>query len=121
MKLRSVAILLFFAAVFGLLYSFPAASQDVGVIEEELGPEFPQITLKFSGNSCEINLNESELLHVKGVLGVDIESKPGKIVVTYDPARTGVAKLLGAIGKKKGGCVASEDVAGVKTGEDKGK
>ena len=114
MKLRSVAILLFFAAVFGLLYSFPVASQDVGVVQEEQEPELPQVTLKFSGNGCETNLNESELLRVRGVVGVDVESKPGKMIVSYDPVRVGVAKILGAVGKKEGGCTASEDVADVK-------
>lgn len=115
MKLRSIIILFSFVITFGLLCSFPPAwSEEVGAVLEEPETEFPQVTLKMSGNGCEPNLNESELLHVKGVLGVDIESKPGKMIVTYDPARVGVAKILGAVGKKEGGCTASEEVANVK-------
>lgn len=111
MKLRGIIILFSFAVAFGFLYSFPVTAEDVGVVAEEPEPELPQITLDLSGKGCETNLNESELLRLKGVVGVDIESQPGKIVVTYDPAILTKQKIMGAVGKKKGGCAASEHVA----------
>ncbi len=114
MKFR-IIVLFSFVVAFSFLCGFPAAwSEEVGAVLEEPEPELPQVTLKMSGNGCEPNLNESELLRVKGVLGVDIESKPGKMIVTYDPTKTGVQKILGAVGKKEGGCTASEEVANVK-------
>lgn len=127
MKFRTVVILLSCTVVFGLLLcSFPAAatppesspvgSSDAGAVtdDQQTEPELPQVTLNFRGMGCDTNLNESELLRVKGVIGVDIESKPGKVIVTYDPAQVGVAKIVGAVGRKKGGCAASEEVAGSK-------
>ncbi len=116
MRLRLAIILFSLTVAFGFSYSFPVAwSDEVGVIPEapepEL-PELPQVTLKFSGGGCETNTNESELLRLKGVVGVDIESMPGKMIVTYDPAKLTKQQIKAAVGKKKGGCAASEDSAG---------
>lgn len=108
MNPRLATILVSITVAFGLLYCPPAASQGVGVIQEKSEPEPLQITLKFSGNSCETNLNESELLRLIGILGVDVESVPGKMVVTYDPEKLTKQQVMGAVGKKKGGCAASE-------------
>ncbi len=112
--MRLIIVLFSFVVTFGLFYNPPVAwSEDVGAILEEPAepaePELPQITLKMSGVGCETNLNESELLRLKGVVGVDIESQPGKMVVTYDPAKLTKQKIMGAVGKKKGGCAAGED------------
>lgn len=112
--MRFIVVLFSFTVVFGFLYNPPVAwCEDVGVILEEPAepeePELPQITLKLSGGNCETNLNESELLRLKGVVGVDIETKPGKIIVTYDPAKLTKQQIKGAVGKKKGGCAAAED------------
>lgn len=106
-----IVILLSFTVAFGSLLSFPVAWSQVGVIEEEPEPELPQITLKFSGGGCETNLNESELLRLKGVIEVDTYSEPGRMIVTYDPAKLTKQQIKGAVGKKKGGCAASEHVA----------
>ncbi|MBI4412065.1 MAG: hypothetical protein HY541_06245 [Deltaproteobacteria bacterium] len=83
--------------------------------EEEEEPDinpYVEMTLNLSGGGCEINLNESELLRVKGVVGVDIEKKPGKIVLEYDPAVTNKGLIKSAVGKKKGGCAANEEAGG---------
>jgi copper chaperone CopZ len=117
MKFCLIIVLFSFTLIFGFLYNSPAAwSGDVGVIPEAPAepaepaePELPQITLNLAGKGCETNLNESELLRLKGVVGVDIESKPGKIIVTYDPAKLTKQQIKGAVGKKKGGCAAAED------------
>ena len=110
MNLRGAIVLLSFAVVFVLLCNFsPAWSQEIGAFLEEEMPEYPQVTLRLSGSGCDININEAELLRLEGVLLVDIESKPGRIVVTYDPAKLDVHRIKAAVGKKMGRCAASED------------
>lgn len=114
MKIPFLVVLFLITAGFSFLYGLPSAWSQVGVIpegQEEPEPDFPEITLKFSGGGCETNLNESELLRLKGVVGVDIESKPGKMIVWYDSAQLTKQQIKGAVGKKKGGCAASEDAS----------
>lgn len=87
----------------------------VGVVSEEPpadnadDPNLAEMTINLSGGKCEINLNESELLRVKGVASVDIEAKPGKVVVGYNKTVVTKQQIKAAVGKKKGGCAANEE------------
>ena len=92
-------------------------------VDEEPDVDYPEMTINLAGGGCEINLNESELLRVKGIVKVDIEEKPGKIVIAYDSAVTNKGLIKAAVGKKKGGCAADEDTGevGGSGGADKGK
>lgn len=91
----------------------PQEPGPVGVISEAPAPaepDLPEVTLNLAGAGCDLNLNEAELLRVKGIVKVDIEEKPGKVVVAYDPAVVTKQQIREAVGRKKGGCAASEAV-----------
>lgn len=64
-------------------------------------PELPRVTLQLVSN-CETNSAESAILHMKGVVGVDIESKKGHMIVDYDPAKVTSQQLLDELARQKG-------------------
>ncbi len=84
----------------GLLGGKVGAQSSVVVILEE--PDIRRVTLQFGGQSCDVNRAESALLHLQGVVMVDIESKPGHLVVSYDRITVGTAEMVQAVAKKKG-------------------
>ena len=77
----------------------PEASP-VGVIPESSDAQ--RVTLKFATGNCSINDVESVLLRVKGVNGVDVESRPGHLVVDYSSNLVSVPKLVDALARKEG-------------------
>ncbi len=84
----------------GLLGGKAGAQSSVVVILEQ--PDIRRVTLQFGGESCDVNRAESAVLHLQGVVMVDIESKPGRLVVSYDRLTVGTAEMVQAVGKKKG-------------------
>ncbi len=84
----------------GLLGGMAGAQSSVVVIPEE--PDIRAVTLQFGGQSCDVNRAESAVLHLQGVVMVDIESKPGRLVVSYDRTTLTIEEMVQAVGKKKG-------------------
>ena len=84
----------------GLLGGKAGAQSSVLVIPEE--PDIRRVTLQLGGQSCDVNRAESAVLHLQGVVMVDIESKPGHLIVSYDRTTVSRGKMKQAIGKKKG-------------------
>ncbi len=84
----------------GLLGGKAGAQSSVVVIPEQ--PDIRKVTLQFGGESCDVNRAESAVLHLQGVVMVDIESKPGRLVVSYDRTTLTIEEMVQAVGKKKG-------------------
>jgi len=84
----------------GLLGGRAGAQSSVVVIPEE--PDIRAVTLQFGGQSCDVNRAESAVLHLQGVVMVDIESKPDRLVVSYDRITVSIEEMVQAVGKKKG-------------------
>ncbi len=84
----------------GLLGGKAGAQSSVVVIPEQ--PDIRRVTLQFGGESCDVNRAESAVLHLQGVVMVDIESKPGRLVVSYDRTTLTIEEMVQAVGKKKG-------------------
>lgn len=93
-------VILFFSGIYGPIYEKPLAQAQVQVYPEE--PEYWQATLKLAGASCDVNAAESAVLHLKGVISVDIEAKKDHLLVGYDPQKVSPEQMVDAIGKKKG-------------------
>lgn len=96
--LSSTLLLIVFFSILGFLYQETRAQ--VQVYPEE--PEYWQATLKLAGASCDVNAAESAVLHLKGVISVDIEAKKDHLLVGYDPQKVSPEQMVDAIGKKKG-------------------
>ena len=75
-------------------------SSPVGVVPEE--PESSRVTLKLAGGTCDINAVESTLLRLQGVVGVDIESKKGHLIVDYTSSKLTPQQMVDALARKKG-------------------
>ena len=84
----------------GLLGGMAGAQSSVVVIPEQ--SDIRKVTLQFGGQSCDVNRVESAVLHLQGVMMVDIESKPGRLVVSYDRTTLTIEEVVQAVGKKKG-------------------
>lgn len=84
----------------GLLGGKAGAQSSVVVIPEER--DIRRVSLQFGGQSCDVNRAESAVLHLQGVVMVDIESRPGHLVVSYDRTTVSIDEMLQAVGKKKG-------------------
>ncbi len=84
----------------GLLGGKAGAQSSVVVIPEQR--DIRKVTLQFGGQSCDVNRVESAVLHLQGVMMVDIESKPGRLVVSYDRTTLTIEEMVQAVGKKKG-------------------
>ncbi len=84
----------------GLLGGMAGAQSSVVVIPEQ--SDIRKVTLQFGGQSCDVNRVESAVLHLQGVMMVDIESKPGRLVVSYDRTTLTIEEMVQAVGKKKG-------------------
>jgi copper chaperone CopZ len=67
-------------------------------------PEIQSATLKLGGQSCGEHVVDVEaaLLHLRGVVMVDIEARKGHVLVGYDPSKVSVAHMLQAVQKKRG-------------------
>jgi len=82
----------------GLLGGKAGAQSSVVVIPEK--PVIQRVTLQLGGQSCDVNRAESAVLHLQGVVMVDIESKPGHLIVSYERTTVSIGKMMQAIGKK---------------------
>lgn len=79
-----------------------APESPVGVAPGGPGePEPSRVALRLGGG-CEVNEVESTLLRMKGVVGVDVESKRGHMVIDYDPIRVTSQQLTDELARKKG-------------------
>lgn len=65
-------------------------------------PEIRSVTLKVGGQSCADHVAESGLLHLRGVVLVDMEARPGYAIVGFDPSRVSVSHMLQAVARKSG-------------------
>jgi copper ion binding protein len=63
-----------------------------------------RVTLTITGMTCELCVESvrSALLAAKGVTEATVTLQPAEAVVTYDPSKTKVADLVGAVKKAKG-------------------
>ncbi len=93
----SVLILLSF---FPFVYEKPIVQAQVQVFPAE--PDIREVTLKLAGSSCDMNSAESAVLHLKGVVAVDVEYKKDHLLVGYDPDKVTPQQMVDAIGKKRG-------------------
>jgi len=84
----------------GLLGGMAGAQSSVVVIPEQ--SDIRKVILQFGGQSCDVNRVESAVLHLQGVVMVDIESKPGHLIVSYERTTVSIGKMMQAIGKKSG-------------------
>lgn len=98
---HALLIILILVGLIPLVYIEPSAQAQVIVIPPD-DPDFPEVTLKLAGAGCDVNDAESAVLHLKGVLQVDIEAKKDHLFVAYDPAKVSPQQMVDAIGKKKG-------------------
>ncbi len=93
-------ILFFLSGISGLLHGEAGAqSQSQGQPKES---EVWEVTLKLGGQSCDVNSAESAVLHLEGIMMVDIESRKGYLIVAYDPSKVSPNQMLQAVGKKRG-------------------
>lgn len=92
--------ILLFSGLFDLIYEKPNAQAQVQVIPEE--PTFDEVALKLAGAFCDVNAAESAVLHLKGVIMVDIETRKGYLIVGYDPDKVSPEQMVEAVGKKRG-------------------
>lgn len=65
-------------------------------------PEIRSVTLQLGGQSCADHVKESALLHLRGVVMVDIEARPGYAIVAFDPSTVSVPHMLQSVAKKSG-------------------
>ncbi len=84
----------------GFLGGKAGAQSSVVVIPEQR--DIRRVTLQFGGQSCDVNRAESAVLHLQGVVMVDIESRPGHLIVSYERTTVSIGKMMQAIGKKSG-------------------
>lgn len=96
--IQTIFLIFFLLGSIGLIYNDSGAQ--VQVIPEE--PEFLDVTLKLAGASCDVNAAESAVLHLRGVVSVDIEAKKDHLLVAYDPAKVSPQLMVEAIGRKRG-------------------
>ena len=93
-----ILLILFLFSIFGLIYSETVAQAQVSPEE----PNFEEVTVKLAGAFCDVNAAESAVLHLKGVIMVDIETRKGYLIVSYDPEKVSPQQMLEAVGKKTG-------------------
>ena len=76
----------------------------LGLLVPQAGaePEIRSVTLQLGGQSCADHVKESALLHLRGVVMVDIEARPGYAIVAFDPSTVSVAHMLQSVAKKSG-------------------
>lgn len=79
------------------------------VLKAEAQPELRDVTLKdavlqLGGQSCEEHIVEAEsaLLHLRGVVMVDIGRRKGYFFVGYDPSKVSIAQMLSAVRSRRG-------------------
>lgn len=96
-----ILLILFFSSIYGLFsYKEAGAQSDVLVIPEE--PDIQEVTLELGGQSCDVNRAESAVLHLRGILMVDIELKPGYLIVGYDRLKVTTDDMVLVVGKQSG-------------------
>jgi hypothetical protein len=93
-----ILLILFLFSIFGLIYSETVAQAQVSPEE----PSFKEVTVKLAGGFCDVNAAESAVLHLKGVIMVDIETRKGYLIVAYDPEKVSPQQMVEAVGKKTG-------------------
>ncbi len=96
----TLLLIIFFSGICVLTYEEAGAQLQVQGQPQE--PEIMQVTLKLGGQSCDVNSAESAVLHLQGIMMVDIEAKPGYLIVAFDPAKVSPNQMLQAVGKKRG-------------------
>ena len=97
----SLLLILFFSSIYGLFsYKEAGAQSGVQVFPEE--PDIQEVTLELGGQSCDVNHAESAVLHLKGIFMVDIESKPGYLIVSYDRLKVMTDDMVLVVGKQRG-------------------
>ncbi len=96
----TLLLIIFFSGICVLTYAEAGAQLQVQGQPQE--PEIMQVTLKLGGQSCDVNSAESAVLHLQGIMMVDIEAKPGYLIVAFDPAKVSPNQMLQAVGKKRG-------------------
>lgn len=72
----------------------------VGVLPE--ASDSSRITLKLATGNCNVNNVESTLLRMKGVTGVDIESRKGYLVVDYVSNALTLQRIIDEVARKRG-------------------
>jgi copper chaperone CopZ len=74
------------------------------VVSTQAEPEIRDVTLKLGGQSCQQHIVqvESALLRLRGITLVDIEARQGYVIVGYDSTMVSIAKMLQAVGSKRG-------------------
>ena len=110
---KSKSHLNFVFPIYSLLLIVLLVSGISGLISEKAGaqPQVPgqpqeldirQVTLKLGGQSCDVNSAESAVLHLQGVLMVDIETRKGYLVVSYDSSKVSIAEMLSSVANRRG-------------------
>lgn len=84
----------------GLLGAKAGAQSSVVVIREQR--DIRRVILQLGGQSCDVNSAESAVLHLQGVVMVDIESKQGYLIVGYDRTTVSIGQMMQAVGKRSG-------------------
>lgn len=78
--------------------------EEVGMAAEE--DEVSDVTLMLASATCDdINEIESVILHLGGVVEVDIESRRGHLVVSYLPLNVSPQQMVDALARRMG-CLA---------------
>ena len=96
----TLLLIIFFCGICVLTYEEAGAQSQVQGQPKK--SEVWEVTLKLGGQSCDVNSAESAVLHLQGVMMVDIESRKGYLIVAYDPAKVSPNQMLQAVGKKRG-------------------
>ncbi len=110
----TLLLIIFFSGICVLTYEEAGAQLQVQGQPQER--EIMQVTLKLGGQSCDVISAESAVLHLReGIHMVNIEAKPGYLIVAYDPAKVSPSQMLQAVGKKRGeGWFCTATVVGLK-------
>ena len=83
--------------------SSPQESPVGWALEEPAAITHPKVTLKLVSTECDdINTIESALLHMEGILSVDIESKKGHLIIGYRSGKVTPEQMVDKIARKNG-------------------